>query len=373
MPVKITNGQLFSLLLMVRLFSECMNFPAVVATYGMQRFLVILLTKLCVLALYTPLMLLARKHPGESFFSIMAKKSRVLAWIVCILYTIYIVRLVLGNVVKLEFFTTSTIMTTADSWVIITLMFAVVAYGVVKGIQAVARFGPLILTFFLLAVFVASLSLAHRMNFTYLYPNLLDSPDTLLSDITTEIIKCSEIFIFSIICQFTNQKAHRAILIYIPVLFVTIEYMTLLCITVLGPYIELVSFPYYTLASLVDIIVFERIDGIDAAIWTISCIMKMILYFICIKTMFTILLKENVAKIITLSLCVVACGLGILLTNAGHTLLFYQSTALTFSMIVVFCVICPLIAMIMGRRKASGNDKKETPQNSGTDGAPASP
>lgn len=362
---KISNYQLAILLFLSRLFSECINYPFEYSNYEMQRLTVVIIANILVFLAYLPLIIFSAKNPGESFFTAIAGKSKPLGWLIFVLMSFQILSEAILSMVKLEFFTTNTLMPSAPTWLIILLMSAVAIYGTVKGIQAVARISIAVLVLFLCVLVLGTISVADDMNFLYLYPALVDSPSTFRNDILEEFCKNNELFIFAVLCQYVSKKPERTIYIYMPALLTCTLYIFLLHMVTLGPYIEIISFPFYSLSAYFDIIIFDRMDGMDVIIWTVTAVMKIILFFLCIKAMLASLVKEEAAKRTTVVIIAASCALGLFFASNYSAVNYLFHDWEFIASVILLLVIMPIIALFIKRSKNNGqsNKNQNPPQN----------
>ncbi|MDR0821158.1 MAG: GerAB/ArcD/ProY family transporter [Oscillospiraceae bacterium] len=347
---KISVYQLAALLILTRLFSETMNFTGNAGEYSMQRFAVIVVTY-CILAVATlPAFFVMKKARDagikDGFFRIIMSKNKVWGWILFALVAFQLSLWALYGVSGLEFMVTNTILESAEPALVILLFMIAAIYGFSKGINAVARFGPPMFAAYLIGLVTVCIALFHQMDFTLLYPTLIEN-DSFFSDICAEIIKNNEMLIFLILEPRIDKHPWRTPFVTLPITLVIKLVISAVTMTVFGPYLNKLSFPLFSIASLADIVVFERLDGIDIAIWTVSAIVKLILVLICIREFGEMLVGIRKAKIIAYGVAIVI-GVSAVVNNlSGHKLLSFDFTveSLIFSSFVM--VILPLVAFVI--------------------------
>lgn len=368
MLAKISNFQLASLFLLTRLFSECMDFPTDIVKYDMQRITTVITAKIILFIIFIPVLILCTKYPGENLFTIISAKSKKFGWVIFVIITACIMTGVIGCISRLEFFISNTIMTTASGWVLIALMSGVVIYGVFKGLEAVARFGSVMLFVFISILVLGTITLFSKMNFIHLYPSLIETPDTFFRDVIREIGKNNEIFIYAILCRNINQKPNRTIFMYIPALTFFVIYITVFFIVVFGSYIDIISFPFYALSSLMDLVIFDRLDGLDVTLWTVSAILKCILYLACIESMLLSLIKGKTAKFITIIITIFCSAGGIIITANRDLLVYIFNDTGFIAAALIIAIILPVVALIIKRGTKNDDNikKKQIPAGNNT-------
>lgn len=98
----------------------------------------------------------------------------------------------------------------------------------------------------------------------------------------------SEILIFAVITDELRSKPYKTVIYYLPLLLILMEFLNMLYNLILGPYMTKVEYPLYIIASLSDIVLFQRLDGIDAIVWLMCGIIKAALLIYCIGRIYTV-------------------------------------------------------------------------------------
>ena len=165
---------------------------------------------------------------------------------------------------------------------------------------------------------------------------------------------------FAVLAEHVEEKAHRAIMWYLPVMTVILELMFLLEMLVLGPFLGSANFPFYTVSSLSNIVLFQRLDGIDVAVWTLMCIVKIALALLCIRTVFDRLAGKKAGMIISLSGLVI---IGVLAAAYGGSTAFVKTVTriLTIGIpMITTGILFPIITIILAKKiKKKGGEQVE--------------
>ncbi|MCL2086921.1 MAG: GerAB/ArcD/ProY family transporter [Oscillospiraceae bacterium] len=347
--VKIGNFQLASLFIMTRMFSDCLNFPVMVSKYGMQRLSVMLISYVVIFALYIPAIILSRRFEGESVFSLFATKCRPLFYIVAPLFILLMLFQSVLTGASLEFFVSNTLMNTISHILAILLLTVVAVYGVAKGLSALVRIAPLLLTLFVTAVVLGIISSFGNMYFYYLYPSFVDTPATFWDEVRLELSKNAELFAFLVLCRFSVKKAQRAVYMYLPGVLLLSLLMFTVCLVLLGPGLNMVSFPYNRAAMVTDLVVLERLDGLDMFIWIIAAVLKIVMFMSVVRNVIVLVFKERAAKMSAAALTVISGGLSYFVAANRHFLMSVDLSWAIIAAMLVFGVVCPIIAMFLSR------------------------
>ena len=352
---RINAKQLALAFIASRLTTEMIMRPGDLIRYGSERFIAILIAKLCVLILYLPLLFLTAKFRGDNFLTAALRRNRVYGVILSVIFGVILLSVTVNSILNLQLYITDTLlgeMLLISGVLIIT---AVSLYGAWKGASTITRtavFGTAIFAFLVILIFV---TMADKLDFAYLYPVYIDDGSYLFRAIISEISCNSEILVFAVLCKNITDKPSKAVYYSLAVIFVLLELVNLLYNLVFGPYLNELEYPLYVISSLSDVVVFQRLDGIDAIVWLLCGIIKISLLFTCAGELFK-----------------TSCGKG----GRGRFLFFYGAVTVALCMItgsdrryydalqnilhtslplVLAGVVIPLVVLFTGK-KASGKD-----------------
>ena len=354
---KISVGQMTALLVLSRMFAEATRFPLTVSDYNMQRFTAILIAKIMLVLMYIPIILFMRKNEGESVISFAVKKSRGLGITVGIIFIVFILFTETLTTCKLQFYASSTIFSQASTLLMIILLELVCGYGVYKGLQAVARVSTVALVILFVFIGLVGIAVWKYADFTFLYPAFVEEGGSFIHEIVSEISRNSEILIIPILMSEVRGKPQKVIYRYIPIIWLLIELMHFLSTVVLGPYLYQVDFPFYILSALSDIALFQRLDGIDVAIWIMGCIIKRALFTLCVKYIADRIFSPKVGTVTALASLAAVGGIAIAVSG-NHDILEVLKTVNSTTLPQLICgVAIPLILLPM--KKVKGGEQAE--------------
>lgn len=340
-------GQLALALFSARIFSEATALPDTDIIYGMQRYSVIILSFVLTAVLYIPLYIISRKNDG-SFIDIAVSKNKAVAVIFGIVWIAAILISMSETALRAYYYTTSTIFEASPSPLMFVIISAVVIYALFKGTEATVRTGVIVSAAFILLLILVLVSLFSEIETKHLYLSVLDRPTTFFGEVLREFSKNSELLIYAVLCGGVREKAHRSIVTYLSVSCGALLLMTFMYNTILGEYMESVNFPFYTLASISDISVFQRLNGIDTIVWTSAAIIKLSLFALSVKTLIEKCFgNENAAYICATVSVLASSGLSLFFADelsAFGVILLIKETSLP---LIIVGGIIPLAALIM--------------------------
>lgn len=344
---KIGWGQLGIALSLSRIFAEAANFPHDDITYGMQRFTVITLSFVLLAAVLIPIMVLVRKCPNENIF-VQSPVSQTLA----VIFIFFIFTMMTTVTVQLEFYTSSTIFDASPAWLIILFVLIICLYALFKGLSATVRTGVIAAGCFIILLILIIFGIGESVSLHNLYPALIDTPETLISDVLREFSKNIEIVTFAALYPRVRSGAGKSLTLYFCLTFPALLIMTFLYNTVLGEYLDITSFPFYMLASLSDVSLFQRLDGIDVIVWVMAAIIRLSLLTLAVENVCLGAFKnKRLAK--TVAACV--------LILSGITALFFSRNTVDFTAfanltgtglaLLIPAAIIPLLCFILNRHR----------------------
>ena len=354
---KISVGQMTALLVLSRMFAEATRFPLTVSDYNMQRFTAILIAKIMLVLMYIPIILFMRKNEGESVISFAVKKSRGLGITVGIIFIVFILFTETLTTCKLQFYASSTIFSQASTLLMIILLELVCGYGVYKGLQAVARVSTVALVILFVFIGLVGIAVWKYADFTFLYPAFVEEGGSFIHEIVSEISRNSEILIIPILMSEVRGKPQKVIYRYIPIIWLLIELMHFLSTVVLGPYLYQVDFPFYILSALSDVALFQRLDGIDVAIWIMGCIIKRATFTLCVKYIADKIFSPKIGTV-TAFASLAAVGGVAMAVSGNHDILELLKTVNATTLPQLVCgVAIPLVLLLM--KKPKGGEQGE--------------
>ncbi|MBQ8614103.1 MAG: GerAB/ArcD/ProY family transporter [Ruminiclostridium sp.] len=265
-------GQTAIVLALARIFSEAANFPSDDINYGMQRFTVIVLSYLLLGVTLVPLYIAMERNGGAVY------KSRTGA----VAASLYLILAGITTATRLQFYSSSTVLSAAPPWVIILFVSLVCLYGIFKGVPATLRTGVITAAGFLVLLITVIIGVSREIRPDYLYPALAERPSALLTEVLTEYSKNAEAVIFASLCPMIRTRRRRSLLLALGLSLAALLLMTFLYNTVLGEYLNVTNFPFYALSSLSDISVLQRLDGIDVTVWTMTAVIKLTLIMLSV-------------------------------------------------------------------------------------------
>lgn len=266
--VMISKYQLFCILLLSRLASAFV-FPQTGGFTGTE-FAALLTAEGIRLLLALPVIIYSAK--GRNLYGAAARKSRFLGLSMSAVTGAAAVFLAAKTVFSAAEYARSTIITGVYSAVIALIIAAFAVYAAAKGVEAIARAGVL----FLVAAAVVTLAVVLS---DIPYMRLREIGGAELSDgfvyqIAEQLLRGGEYLIFSALLPFVKQGGAGTMLTFAVCSVSAVILVGIFSMSVLGEFFALTEYPFTSAAQLADVILFKRLDGFAAAVWTLGAALR---------------------------------------------------------------------------------------------------
>ena len=276
-----------------RLTTEMIMIPGELIRYGSDRFIAIFIAKLSVLLLYLPLLLLTKKYEGDNFLTAALRRNRIYGIILGVLFTVTVMSVTVNSVLNLQLYITDTLLGELLLISGVSLIIGAALYGAVKGVSAVTRTAVFGTAVFTLLIALILITMSDKLDFSYIYSSFIEDGNYFFRAFVSEESCNSEILVFAVLCSNVESKPNKAVYYYLAVIFVLLELVNLIYNLVFGPYLNELEYPLYVISSLSDIVVFQRLDGIDAIVWLLCGIIKIALLFISALQVYNTISKKQ--------------------------------------------------------------------------------
>lgn len=273
---RISLLQLVILLFLSRQFTSLTYFPGIgKPVSGTAMLYSYLISAGVLLLLFLPLVIMANRAPERSIVMNLQGELGGFGVFGSFLYYGYVVFLGAHTLAHFQFFMTNAVFPQASVWIIILPMLAVASYAAYIGIEGIARSGFLIFIGFLLAFALIIFSSIPNVQLQNLYP--------IEKNVWTELTKGSygilsrttEPILFALLLPYLGGKAGKASVGFSLLFTVIQEISTFFILTVLGNFSYSQTFPFYSLASMSQISVFQRMDALYMGIWVFVGFIKL--------------------------------------------------------------------------------------------------
>lgn len=274
---RISFKQLAVLFIVTRVCTEMIVIPGELIRYGADRFWAVLAAKPIVLLLFLPMLFFTARFKDEGLFPPAVRRGRAFGIAVGVPFIVVLFAITLETLIDLQLYISDVIL---DSMLFITgaaVISAAAFYGAIKGFSAISRSAIFALGIFAVLILLIGITCSDKADLKYLYPSFVRDGEYFLRAMLSEVSACGELLIFAVFCGRIVKKPRLAVYYYLAAVLVILEGLTLLYNLILGPYLTTVEYPLYYISSMSDIVLFQRLDGIDAVVWVLCGIIKLAL------------------------------------------------------------------------------------------------
>lgn len=356
----ISPFQLFSVMFISSIFSAMMYSKHMVKELNLLMYAVSALVCIAVMfAVTIPLVIFAKRSDDSNIIKAIQTKKPMLSGVFTYVYAHYfmysavvslmIFSLLLGNFINpgISFFA------------FFTLALLCCYYAAFKGLTAIARSSTIFLVMILFSLVFVCASL-------FLKIDVLNYSDIFLEDgsgivrnstlITAQASAVPAVFLF---VHRIKGSLKKPLYLWILLSNIAVFLLSLISFGVIGDYLLLTEFPFYTATQLTEIGAFQRLDVIFLALWTVGMFVNITLSLFALRETIQTSFKANKVKYLN-PLSVIFVGIwalvGIRLDAVRH-FLFDDRVMLVLFLTVSF--IFPIIAVLcLGKKKISSRKAK---------------
>ena len=352
---EISWKQLAALFVVTRASAEMTVIPGELILYGPDRFWSILAAKLIVFILFLPAIFMALRFKGEGFLVPAIRRNKIFGSILAILFMLSLTAVILETLINLQLYISDVIFDNMLFIIGVSVISIAAYYGALKGFSAISRCSIFALVMFAVLMVLIASTASDKADINYLYPSFIRDGEYFIRSMLAEISSCSEILIFVVFCGHVRSKPHNAVFLYLAAALVLLEGFTLLYNLILGPYLDHLEYPLYTISSMSDVVIFQRLDGIDSVVWVFCCIIKLALCLCAAHNIFTSFgsspdkLRQNILLAVY---AVVLIGIAYFLGTDKERYDTFESMVHTSLHILVAGTLIPLTVLIAGKKRA---------------------
>lgn len=313
-----------------------------------------------------PLLLLARRYPGHDPIEATSRVAgKGISCVVGFLYFLFFLMnaaITAGNV---ENFFIATVIPDVESYIIGIFLLAVCLYGVLKGIETIARVGSVVAVIYIVMIILICIILIPKMDMGYVKPILYKGITYLKSFTVMNYNLSVQIVGLAFMVPFMRPEASpgKAFTAYNFLSFAILSLLEFAAVTVIGAYGAQQLYPLQTLASLTSVSDFERLDTIDMVSWILNAIITTSIY-LYLAVMCLLKLGLNKHRKITAFISTVAVLFAATFVAHRYTMLQEVMIGGTMALVVTaFTIIIPLFVLLIDLIKGKGAPNAQNNQN----------
>lgn len=269
---KISTSQLFCVLLLSRLSAEIV-YPRTSSGTAMEAILALIISEVIRLLLALPLIIYS--FNGSNVHRAVYSKNKFLGWAGAVFAAVLLFAATVRTMLNMSQFASKNLLPDSAMWLVFVLAAGFALYSAFMGVEGLARSGAIFLVaaaLITLAVMLADIPYINSSSFESLIQ--FKDGSSLVGDIIERVMRGGDYLIFGALLPYVSRN-RKSELGRTALLFALVSTLAALGVTVMNCLVlrELYGqseFPFLAAASLSDISLFKRLDGLAAAIWSLS-------------------------------------------------------------------------------------------------------
>lgn len=288
---KISRSQLFCIMLLTRLSAELV-YP-LSGGIGFSATAELLAAEAVRLILALPFIIYAFVY--ENYYGEMLKKSRFIGK--CTVFFGF--ALLAGFALRTLFYTAEfaeiNLLPEMPEVFLLLPAAALAAYLAVKGVEAAARSGVIVLIIAAVITITVILADIPRMKFDRELAGVI--PRQFLNGFIERLARGGEYLVFAVLLPYTRREENKSAgSVGLWFALSSAASGTAFCLfftSVLGEYYGMANYPIAAAASLSDIAVLSRLDGIACAVWSLASAFRVGIFSLCCVLLFKLLRSKH--------------------------------------------------------------------------------
>lgn len=297
-----------------------------------------------------PILILIGRHPGhdpvECAMKTAGRGVGIITAIIYFMFFILIASLTLGNY---ENYFTTNVIPEVQSKIIGLYMIVVCLYGMLKGIESIARFGGVVAVIYLITLLSIILTLMSYSDVAFLKPIFNKGTKLFIQGILMNYNLSYQIVILAFLAPFIRQggSAAKTYTIYNTFAFVVLFGLEFAIVTVLGAYGARELYPLRTLSSLSHIGFLRGLDVVDMVSWMFNAVITVTLNgYLAAACLLKIGLNKH-RRLVTVLCCAVIFYLSTLIAKHFFGLQMAMVSAMTAVLLTLAVAVIPLILLVV--------------------------
>lgn len=365
---QISTTQIVFLLLISKAFAVLNYIPIFTNNFSLTALLIAnIICMGLALLLIIPLNLFQKKYQNQPIILVAINKNKVFGYIVGGGFLLFVMLNIMGALVGFTFFMTNAIFPNSSSIFIIATIAITCFISALNGIEGLARCGTVVFIIMFVGVAFIIIVATKSVDLTNIRPILVNPAQDILSATSYTISRFTELFVLILLSPNVKGSMKKSGIIFILAATVFMELVTFYIASVLGDYAYSQTFPYYTLASIIETNMLQRLDSVHMAIWVFISFMRITLYMlaanVCMNHMF-----PKVRRLASFSLITVICSIpAALLVNSPRIIKQISSSA-WYSIFTLVAVV-PLMLLIKTKKEKLKDEESYVVPASDSDSA----
>jgi spore germination protein KB len=327
---------------------------------GMDFLLAIVISSLLIILLILPAFYLMKKYKFKDIIDGSLQTWGKCGRIVPILMSILFCIISIDILCRFELFITMVFYPKFHSFYVLIFLIIVGLYATLTGIEAISRANTIIFITFILSLMFIGTALIPHYNLYHLNTLFYDGVTPTINYIRSIISLFSdEIILLTVLSSKVNDNLKKAFFMFIIANIVTSCGLAFVMTASLGNFASTQMFPYFSVFSIAEFYVFEKLDSIFMMTWTAMSVIKICVYAYAgiyslkqIKFFKHQIITIAYFAVIAITSCIATFDADSIITN------LIQKFLTSFTPLIIFLIIIPLAMLITQKFKNQIKEKE---------------
>lgn len=312
----ISSRQTMMLLVMFRAFDLLTYVPQMSGVSNAATTLLTLPLSFLLLAfIMLPAALLLRRCEGCSYVDCAMRLSKPAGNVLAMLLFLYAAVIAADCISNFEFLLTSAVYPETASVFFILTFTAVCVYAAYLGLEAVTRVNVfLFLLFFAVLAFISAAILPHA-DFVFLKNPMESGAGGFWKQVLGGCFQNFEVVLWLMLARDVKGSLLKSYVGWSVLSLLTSEYLIMLITVGLGDYAASRIFPFFSLAAVSELSIFQRLDSLHITLWTFIAFVKVAVYLYLAAQSLGHVVPARLRGASVIASGVVAAGLAMVLSS----------------------------------------------------------
>lgn len=265
-----------------------------------------------------------------------------LFWLALGYYAVY-------SIANFEYFLTSAAYPRQSTPMIILAFTLCAGYAAYAGLEAFGRMAVILAVGFALVLGLIFLTLLPDIDWVNLRSPFDEGVKGITGAAGFSLASGSEILALFLVAPLTGKHFTRSGVMYLLCSFLCISLLTFFCTATLGYSALTQRFPVYTMFTVAQFSIFDRMDGVYVCLWVLVAIIKTALYLYTAAACLTVVVPRLTQKRAVVLCSVLFAVAAIVLSSNLPLLDASRSFYLSGAPLVVCCLVVPLWLLVSGK------------------------
>jgi spore germination protein (amino acid permease) len=347
----ISSGQIVLLLFVTRLLFSTTYQSGLNAGNSIQDILPSILANFVTnIVIAIPIFALIKRHPGHDLVECTSKVfGKGIACLVAFLYYLFFLLYAILTAASFDNFFVNTLIPNVSVHLTTFLLLIVCLYGVIKGIESIARVGGIAAILYLLSLLVLFIAVFPLINMGYIKPMFYSGPQYFIGGMAINYSLSIQIVCIAFLVSFHRQgssikKTYFAWNTISTLILLVLEFYIVTCMGAFGS--EQYD-PLQVLSSLTAFNLFQSLDAVDFIPWILNTIIVVSVYmYLAVYCLLKVGFNKH-RKLIAILTSIIVFFVAPVVSNHIDMLQKFQSGPLASILVTVFAFVIPLIILMV--------------------------